>query len=122
MVSYRQTLLQVILDVKTAMRQVLDNARLIPATRAARVATAESLRALEIERQTLASLTPTFLNLIFSTQAQLATARSDEFSAIVDFNIAVSRMYQSMGTTLDVNQIGIQVLDEDGDFDAKDLY
>ncbi|MEE2906237.1 MAG: hypothetical protein VX527_00245, partial [Planctomycetota bacterium] len=88
----------------------------------ARVATAESLRALEVERQTLASLTPTFLNLIFSTQAQLATARSDEFSAIIDFNIAVSQMYQSMGTTLDVKQIGIQVLDEDGDFDARTLY
>jgi len=122
MISYRETLLQVILDVKTAMRSVLDNARLIPATRAARVATAESLRALEVERQTLASLTPTFLNLIFSTQAQLASARSEEFSAIVDFNIAVSEMYESMGTTLDVNQIGIQVLDENGEFDADILY
>ena len=121
-VDYRQTLLQVVLDVKTSMRQVMDNAQLIPATRAARVATAESLRALEVERQTLASLTPTFLNLIFSTQAQLATARSEEFNAIVQFNTSIARMYQSMGTTLDVKQIGIQTIDEHGDFDGRSLY
>ena len=122
MVSYRRTLLQVVLDVKTAMRAVMDNARLIPATRVARVATAESLRALEVERQTLASLTPTFLNLIFSTQAQLAAARTAEFNAIVQFNVSVARMYEAMGTTLDIKQIGLQTIDEHGDFDGRSLY
>ncbi len=121
MVAYRRTLLQVILDVKTAMRQVLNNARLIKATRVSRVAAAESLRALEIERQTLASLTPTFLNLLFTTQAQLGNARSAEFLAIVDFNISVSNMYQAMGTTLNINQIGLQTLDENGNFDSYNL-
>ncbi|MBG80699.1 MAG: hypothetical protein CMJ39_08345 [Phycisphaerae bacterium] len=121
-VEYRQVLLQVILDVKTAMRRVMDYAELIPATRTARIATAESLRALEVERQTLASLTPTFLNLIFSTQAQLANARTAEFDAIVQFNTSVSKMYEAMGTTLDVKQIGIQTIDEDGDFDPRTLY
>ena len=111
MVAYRRTLLQVILDVKTAMRQVLNNARLINATRISRVASAESLRALDVERQTLASLTPTFLNLLFTSQAQLANARSAEFLAIVDFNISVSQMYEAMGTTLNINQIGLQTLD-----------
>ncbi|MDG2094143.1 MAG: hypothetical protein P8J89_02595, partial [Phycisphaerales bacterium] len=110
-----------ILDVKTAMRQVLNNARLIKATRVSRVAAAESLRALEIERQTLASLTPTFLNLLFTTQAQLGNARSAEFLAIVDFNISVSNMYQAMGTTLNINQIGLQTLDENGNFDSYNL-
>lgn len=121
MVAYRRTLLQVIFDVKTAMRQVLNNARLIRATRISRVAAAESLRALEIERQTLASLTPTFLNLLFTTQAQLGNARSEEFLAIVNFNVSVSRMYEAMGTTLNVNQIGLQTLDENGDFDPYTL-
>lgn len=122
MVAYRRTLLQVILDVKTAMRQVLNNARLIRATRVSRVAAAESLRALEIERETLASLTPTFLNLLFTTQAQLGNARSAEFLAIIDFNISVSKMYEAMGTTLNINQIGLQTLDEDGDFDPYTLH
>ena len=122
MVAYRRTLLQVVLDVKTAMRDVLNNARLITATRVSRVAAAESLRALEVERQTLASLTPTFLNLLFTTQAQLGNARSAEFQAIVDFNKSVSKMYESMGMTLNINQIGLQTLDENSEFDPNMLY
>ena len=31
-------------------------------------------------------------------------------------------MYEAMGTTLDVKQIGIQTIDEDGDFDPRTLY
>jgi len=112
MVEYRQAIQTTILDVKTNMRKLMDNAELISATRTARLATAESLRALEVERDTLASLTPTFLNLLFSTQAQLATARTNEFQAIVNYNTSVAKLYQSMGIILDMHQINIEVLDE----------
>lgn len=112
MVDYRRAIQRTILDVKTNMREVVDNAELISATRTARLATAESLRALEVERETLASLTPTFLNLLFSTQAQLATARSNEFQAIVNYNTSVAELYQSMGIILEMHQIGIEELDE----------
>ena len=112
MVDYRQAIQTTILDVKTNMRKLMDNAELISATRTARLATAESLRALEVERDTLASLTPTFLNLLFSTQAQLATARTNEFQAIVNYNTSVAELYQSMGIILDMHQINIEVLDE----------
>ncbi|MEE2906971.1 MAG: TolC family protein [Planctomycetota bacterium] len=112
MVAYRSAIQQAVLDVKTTMREVIDNAEYINATRVARLATAEYLRALEVERETLASLTPTFLNLIFSAQASLATARSDEFQAISSFNISVVELHQAMGTVLDMHQIGIQQLDE----------
>lgn len=112
MVDYRRAIQSTILDVKTNTRKVMDNAELISATRTARLATAESLRALEVERDTLASLTPTFLNLLFSTQAQLATARTNEFQAIVNYNTSVAELYQSMGIILDMHQIDIEVLDE----------
>jgi outer membrane protein TolC len=112
MVDYRTTIQTAILEVKTTMREVIDNAQYIDATRVARLATTEYLRALEVERETLASLTPTFLNLIFSAQASLATARNDEFNAISAFNISVVRLHQAMGTILDMHQIGLQQLDE----------
>ena len=112
MIDYRRAIQATILDVKTNLREVMDNAELISSTRTARLATAESLRALEVERDTLASLTPTFLNLLFSTQAQLATARSNEFQAIVSYNTSVAELYQSMGIILDMHQIGIEMLDE----------
>ena len=105
--------IEAILDVKTSMREVIDNAEYINATRVARLATAEYLRALEVERETLASLTPTFLNLIFSAQASLATARSDEFQAISSFNTSVVQLHRAMGTVLDMHQIGLQQIDED---------
>ena len=60
----------------------------------------------------MASLTPTFLNLLFSTQAQLATARTNEFQSIVNYNTSVAELYQSMGIILDMHQIDIEVLDE----------
>ena len=113
MLAYRSSIQQAILDVKTSMREVIDNAEYINATRVARLATAEYLRALEVERETLASLTPTFLNLIFSAQASLATARSDEFQAISSFNTSVVQLHRAMGTVLDMHQIGLQQIDED---------
>ena len=118
MVDYRQAIQETILDVKTSMREVMDNAELISATRTARLATAESLRALEVERDTLASLTPTFLNLLFSTQASLATARTNEFQAIVNYNTSVAELYQSMGIILDMHQIDIEMLDEHSDWSS----
>jgi outer membrane protein len=113
MVNYRTAIQTAILDVKTTMREVIDNAQYINATRVARLATAEYLRALEVERETLASLTPTFLNLIFSAQASLATARSDEFEALSDFNISVVDLHRAMGTILDMHRIGLEQVDED---------
>ncbi|MEE2681771.1 MAG: TolC family protein [Planctomycetota bacterium] len=113
MVAYRSSSPQGNLDVKTPMREDIDTAQYTNATRVARLATAEYLRALEVERETLASLTPTFLNLIFSAQASLATARSDEFQAISSFNISVVQLHRAMGTVLDMHQIGLQQIDED---------
>jgi len=112
MVDYRSAIQGAILDVKTTMREVIDNAQYINATRIARLATAEYLRALEVERETLASLTPTFLNLIFTAQASLATARSDEFEAVSAFNISVVNLHRAMGTILDMHRIGLEQIDE----------
>ena len=116
MVGYRTAIQNTILDVKTAMRNVVANAELIQATRISRLAAAEALRALEVERDTVASLTPVFLNLLFSNQVSLANARVAEFQAIVNFNTSVAALYQAMGTTLDMHSVGLEVIDNPMDW------
>ena len=111
-IDYRTSIQTAMFSVKNSMRDVIANAELIKATRIARLASAESLRALEVEQETLASLTPTFLNLLFTTQANLASARTAEFQSIVGFNTAVVDLYKAMGTILDIHQIGLQEIDE----------
>jgi outer membrane protein len=117
-IGYRTSIQTAMLDVKNSMREVVANAELIRATRVARLASAESLRALEVEQETLASLTPTFLNLLFTTQANLASARTAEFQSIVDFNTSVVDLYRAMGTILDIHQIGLQEIDEFSDWSS----
>lgn len=119
MVGYRTAIQDSVLDVKTAMRNVVANAELIQATRVSRLAAAEALRALEVERDTVASLTPVFLNLLFSNQVSLASARVAEFQAIVNFNISVADLYKAMGTTLDMHNIGMEHIDEHAEWDPS---
>ena len=116
MVGYRTAVQNTVLDVKTAMRNVVANAELIQATRISRLAAAEALRALEVERDTVASLTPVFLNLLFSNQVSLASARTAEFRAIVNFNSSVATLYKAMGTTLDMHSIGLEVIDNQNEW------
>lgn len=115
---YRQTLQEVVLDVKTALRSVIANYELIGATRSFRTAQAENLRALMVEEETLAGLTPEFLNLKFQRQETLASARRQEIDAIASFDKAVSSLYRAMGTGLSMKNIEVEVVDENPPADA----
>jgi outer membrane protein TolC len=112
-IAYRRTVQNVIFEVKRALRSVLTNYELIAATRSNRVAQAENLRALLAEEETLASLTPEFLDLKFQRQDRLAIARFDEIEALVLFDQAVAELYRAMGIGLDMNQIELEIVDED---------
>ena len=87
---------------------MITNAELIHANKSFRIAQTENLRALGVEEETMAGLSPTFLNLKLQTQAGLANARISEFSAIVNYNKAIADLYLSMGTTLQMHQIEIK--------------
>ena len=87
------------------MRNVTTSAALVSANKSFRIAQAENLRALKVEEETLAGLTPTFLNLKLQTQAGLASARIAEFTSSVNFNSALSSLYLAAGTTLEMHQI-----------------
>ena len=110
MLAYRQTIKQVVLDVKSALRDVVTNYELIEATRSFRVAQAENLRALLVEEEMLRGLTPEFLNLKYQRQDTLATARRQELEALADFDTALSRLARALGTSLSEHGIEIEIV------------
>ncbi len=103
--SYKRGLQQATIELKTALRNLVTSAALIQANKSFRIAQTENLRALLVEEETMAGLTPTFLNLKLQTQVGLASARTAELRAIVDYNKAISSLYKAMGTSLEQRQI-----------------
>ncbi len=114
-ISYRNTLQQVMQEVKGSLDNVTTNYELIEATRTSRVAAAEELRTLLVEKQTIAGYTVERLDLELNRQEALAQAERDEVAALTDYHTAIADLYASMGTSLERNRIDFVVPD------AKDV-
>jgi hypothetical protein len=71
-----------------------------------------------VEEETLAGLTPEFLNLKFQRQERLALARAEELLALSNFDQAVAGLYRAMGTGLTMQSIDF---DAAGEPRAEDL-
>ena len=112
-IAYQRAVQNIILDVKNALRNCITDFELIQANRSSRIAAAENLRALQVEEETLAALTPAFLNLKFQRQDRLATAQRDEVAALVSYNTSVASRYRWMGIGLTMNQIQLEIVDPD---------
>lgn len=110
-VEYRRVVQQVVLEVKTALRNVTTNYQLIEQTRSSRLAASENLRTLLVQEKTIQSLTPDFLDLKFRRQESLAQAESDEQSALTDYNISLADLHAAMGDALQRNRINFVVPD-----------
>lgn len=110
-ISYQQAIENAVYAVKVALRGVTTSYELIEQSRASRLAAAESLRALNVLEQTLAALTPEFLQTKFQAQERLAAAYTSEVDARVDYNGALARLYHAMGTGLTMNRIEIDVIE-----------
>lgn len=108
---YRNLVRSVLLETKNALRDVETNYALIAQTREARLAAAENLRVIEVQKRTTASLTPEFLDLELRRQEALANAEIQEISAIVDYNIALARLASATAQSLD--QRGIDIVEPD---------
>ncbi|MCK4872098.1 MAG: TolC family protein [Phycisphaerales bacterium] len=106
--GYQNVVRQVVLDVKTAVRDLDTNYQLIGQRRSARLASAENLRTLAVQEQVQA-LTPEFLNLKFQRQDQLAAAELQEVNALAEYNIALATLHAAMGVALQRNQIDFVV-------------
>jgi outer membrane protein TolC len=112
-VGYQQSVQGVVLDVKTALRDVITDYDLIMATRSLRVAQAENLRTLLVEEETMAGLTPEFLNLKFQRQERLALARTQEVAALANYDKSVASLYRAMGTSLIMKGIEVEQEEEE---------
>lgn len=108
-VTYRDVVQRVLVDVKSGLRSVVTSYQLIEQTRAGRIAAAENLRTIEVEERTIQSLTPEFLNLKLDRQQRLAAAEAGELQAVTDYNASIGRLYASMGTALERNNIAFNV-------------
>ncbi|MCH2162323.1 MAG: TolC family protein [Phycisphaerales bacterium] len=114
-ISYRQAVQGVVLQVKDAIRDMRAGYALIAQARNFRLAQAENLRALEALQRTLAALTPEFLNLLFQRQERLAEAQLQESNALVRYNIAVAQLERATGTGLEANNIDLVVVESAGE-------
>ena len=109
--AYRSAVQNSIFSVKDALRGVDAQYRLIEQTRAYRLAQAENLRALLVDEQTIATLTPEFLALKFQRQQELASAQVQEIQSLVDYNGSIAQLWNAMGTGLQMNRVELQVSD-----------
>lgn len=103
--AYQKATQDVVLDVKNAQRELVAAYALVGSTRSARRAAADNLRALIAQEDAGGGLTPDFLDLKLTTQDRLANTEVQEIKAMTDYNTAVTRLYQAMGTLLDRNGI-----------------
>lgn len=98
--TYRLAVQTVLLEVKTALRNLETNYQLIEQTKIARLAATENLRTLEVQGETIRGFTPEFLDLQFTRQRALADAELEEIRALADYNIGLAEYYASTGATL----------------------
>ncbi len=112
-IDYRRAVQRAVLDVKNAVRDIDAGFQLVAQARNFRLAQAENLRALEALRETLAALTPEFLNLLFQRQERLGEAQLQEFGASVTYNIAIAQLERSTGTGLEKRGIDVVVVAPD---------
>jgi outer membrane protein TolC len=112
-IGYQRAVQDVVLDVKRALRNCVTSYELIQASRSNRIAQAENLRTLQVEEETLAGLTPEFLNLKFQRQERLAAAQADEADSLVNYNKSLASLYRAMGVGLTMNRIELEIIDID---------
>ncbi len=118
-VSYRNTVQQILLELKGALRDVRTNHELIAQTRQARIAGAENLRSLRVEMETIRSLDTNTLDLQLRRQESLAIAEQAEVAALVNYATALSRIYAAMGTSLKKSNVQFQIQDVNQGLDTQ---
>lgn len=99
--SLKNLELQIIQQVREAVRRIEANARRVDANRAARVLAEEQLR---VEQRRLEAGVSTTFNVV-SFQRDLATAEANEIRAIADYYESLVNLDHVQGTVLEANHI-----------------
>ena len=115
--SLQNTIQGIILEVKNALNNIVVNYDLVDLREIARLAAAESLRALRIENRTTGGYTIERLELEFNRQQSVAAAEQSEIRAQVSYQIAIAEFYAATGAILERN--GIRIVIPEGDADSR---
>lgn len=103
--SYRNTVQQVVGEVKSALNRLTLNYSLIEQVKTSRTAASENLRVLLVEKQQGGGFTVERLDIELNRQEALASAERQENEALAEYNIAMAELFQAMGTTLERNNV-----------------
>ena len=95
--------------MKNSLRDVDTGYDLIEQTRVARFASTENLRALQVQIDTTEGYTAFNLDQLLSRQQALALAEAEEIQSLINYNISISRLYASIGRSLERNGIDFDV-------------
>jgi len=115
-IAYQNTVQGVIAEVRTSLRRAREAYERIGQAVSNRLAAANRLRVLDIQRETIAVNTPERLNLEFQAQERLAAAEQAEVGALVDYMVAIANLHAAMGTALERNGIRF-ILPDSGPLD-----
>jgi outer membrane protein len=107
--AYRNSVQQTANEVKSALIRVKLNYDLIGQARSSRVAAAEELRVLLVEKERLQGFTVERLDLELRDHEQLAAQEQQEIQSLVEYNQAIAELFQAIGTTLERNNVSVVV-------------
>lgn len=110
-IAYQNTVQGVIAEVRTSLRRTRDAYERIGQSIGNRLAAANRVRVLDIQRDTIAVNTPERLNLEFQSQERLAAAEQAEIAALVDYMVGIANLHAAMGTALERNGVRFIVPD-----------
>jgi outer membrane protein len=116
--SYRNTVQQVVNEVKAALNRVVLNYSLIGQTNLSRLAASEALRVLQVDKEQGGGYTIERLNIELNNQEQVAAAEREEIEALTEYNSALADLFLSMGTALERNNIEFVVPTTDDELSA----
>ncbi|MCB9844732.1 MAG: TolC family protein [Phycisphaeraceae bacterium] len=104
-ISFQNTVQQVIGEIKRTLDNVVTNYELIELEAVSRLAAAELLRVLDVQKQQRTGFTIETLETELNRQEGLANAERREIQALIDFNISIAELHQAMGSSLERNSI-----------------
>jgi outer membrane protein TolC len=118
-IAYQNTVQSVIGEVRTSLRRAKEAYERIGQSYSNRLAAANRVRVLDIQRDTIAVNTPERLNLEFQAQERLAQAEQAEIGALVEYMVNIANLHAAMGTALERNGVRFVVPDAG---QIEDLY
>lgn len=110
-VSYRNTVMQVVSEVVSALRNTTVAYQLIEEARASRIAQAENLRVFLVQSELIRENTVLRLAEEFRRQDALSASERNEIRVLVQYANSVESLHRAMGTSLKRNRIQFVVPD-----------